>query len=78
MRPTWRGVLVPTNNDAEDDLWPRGERLLLKLFARFFCLIRRACRLRADSSLRVVEVWKERDVDDDANVNVAAALKLLR
>jgi hypothetical protein len=28
--------------------------------------------LRADSTLRVAEVWKECDVDDDANVAAAA------
>ena len=40
--------------------------------------MRRACRLRADSTLKATEVWKEagRDVDvdsndDDANANVA-------
>ena len=49
------------------------------LLARFFCLVRRACRFRADSTLRAAEVWKEaRDVavdnDDDADENVAAAV----
>jgi hypothetical protein len=41
--------------------------------AKFFCLMRRACRLWADSTLRAAEMWKECNVDDDADVNVAAA-----
>jgi hypothetical protein len=44
-------------------------------FPRFFCLVRRACRLRVGSTLRTVEVWKRGRgvmVDDDADANVAA------
>jgi hypothetical protein len=40
----------------------------------FFCLVRRAYRLRADSTLKAAEVWKECDVDDNADANVGAAI----
>jgi hypothetical protein len=74
MRPTWRRRLpcVPTSNGAEDDVWPPSSGAL-RASQGFFFLIRQACRLRVYSTLRAAEVWKECDVDDDADANVAAA-----
>jgi hypothetical protein len=55
------GVLVPTCNGTKDNVWLRGGRILLELFALGKVLLSRKggpsrC---ADSTLRAVEVWKK-------------------
>jgi hypothetical protein len=46
--------------------------------ARFFCLVRRACRFLADSALRTAVVWRgARDDDDEEDMSVAAAAATL-
>jgi hypothetical protein len=71
------GVIVPTCNGAEDDLWPQGGRLLLELFA-----VRKAILFGEVGPSFARGLYaeggggvglKECDVDDDTNANVPVA-----